>query len=282
VVVPETVTGKVSPDAEIVLQPNPVPDVQISAFDAPEHDGSARADGVVAVSAPRTVLAACDATLVSARPVPDQFPLLMVTPEGNAPLAMPVAAGSPVAFVRVTEVGVPRIGVTNVGDVEAEIAPEPFRALASAAPTPVPRPVMPPTGTAAAVIDVLQLNPELVVQIRALAAVEQEPIASAVGAAEPEVALPVIVFVACAASPVNGNPVAFASPRLAGVPVALVRTRLVGVPPAPLNKTGAPGKPTLTPSAVAIPVPNPLTPVLTGRPVAFVRTPCVGVPSEPE
>ena len=76
------------------------------------------------------------------------------------------------------------------------MAPEPLRVAVNAVPTPVPRPVMPPTGTAAAVIDVLQLNPVLVVQSKALAAVEHEPMASAVGEAEPEVALPVIVFVA--------------------------------------------------------------------------------------
>jgi hypothetical protein len=43
--------------------------------------------------------------------------------------------------------------------------------------------------------------------------------------------------------------------------------------------TGAPAVPTLTASAVAIPVPKPETPVEIGKPVAFVKTPEAGVPS---
>jgi hypothetical protein len=43
---------------------------------------------------------------------------------------------------------------------------------------------------------VLQPKPVFVVQISALAAVEHDPIASAVGDAVPDVALPTIVFVA--------------------------------------------------------------------------------------
>src|SRR6185437_3561537 len=42
----------------MVLQPNPVPLVQMSALDAPPQEGSERPLGVVAVSAPRTWLAA--------------------------------------------------------------------------------------------------------------------------------------------------------------------------------------------------------------------------------
>ena len=51
---------------------------------------------------------------------------------------------------------------------------------------------------------VLQPNPLLVVQVRALDAPEHEPIASAVGDAAPAVALPVIVFAACVARIVSG------------------------------------------------------------------------------
>jgi hypothetical protein len=43
----------------IVLQPNPVPDVQIKAFVAPLQDGKGRPDTPVAVSAPNTVFAVC-------------------------------------------------------------------------------------------------------------------------------------------------------------------------------------------------------------------------------
>jgi hypothetical protein len=44
------------------LHPNPVPLVQVSALLAPEHDGSASPDGVVAVNAPSTVFAVCVAS----------------------------------------------------------------------------------------------------------------------------------------------------------------------------------------------------------------------------
>lgn len=55
-VVPVNVPAAAAP-AVIVLQPNPVPVVHVSAFDAPLHEGTARSLGVVAVTAPRTVLA---------------------------------------------------------------------------------------------------------------------------------------------------------------------------------------------------------------------------------
>ena len=43
--------------AEMVLQPNPVPLVQIKAFVVPLHDGTDNAEGVVAVNAPKMELA---------------------------------------------------------------------------------------------------------------------------------------------------------------------------------------------------------------------------------
>ena len=46
----------------MVLQPNPVPEVHVNAFVAPEHEGTASPEGVVAVNAPRTVLAVCVAS----------------------------------------------------------------------------------------------------------------------------------------------------------------------------------------------------------------------------
>lgn len=51
-----------------------------------------------------------------------------------------------------------------------------------------------------------------------------------------------------------------------------------GVPNAPPFTTNAPSVPTLTPSAVATPVPRPLTPDEIGNPVAFVRVAKDGVP----
>ena len=43
---------------------------------------------------------------------------------GSVPVT-PVVKGSPVALVRVALVGVPRIGVTNVGEVAKTFEPEP-------------------------------------------------------------------------------------------------------------------------------------------------------------
>src|SRR5690606_23077134 len=60
-------------------------------------------------------------------------------------------------------------------------------------------------------------------------------------------------------------------PPTIGRPVALVRVPDDGVPSAPPLVTNEPAVPTLTPSAVATPVPNPETPVLIGRPYASAR-----------
>jgi hypothetical protein len=51
---------------------------------------------------------------------------------GRVPVT-PVDKGRPVPLVRVTEVGVPRTGVTSVGEVERTLLPEPVLAV-----TPVP------------------------------------------------------------------------------------------------------------------------------------------------
>ena len=51
---------------------------------------------------------------------------------GSVPVT-PVVKGNPVALVRVTLVGVPKIGVTNVGDVLKTLFPEPVDVV-----TPVP------------------------------------------------------------------------------------------------------------------------------------------------
>ena len=135
-----------------------MPEVQISAFDAPEQDGAASADGVVAVSAPEDGVRRLRCDIVSARPVPDQLALLIVTVEPSAPAETPVA------------------------------------------------------GTAAAVIHVLHAEACVRSPKQSGCGGRARAKASAVGEAEPEVALPVIVFVACVDSPVNGSPVAFASP----------------------------------------------------------------------
>ena len=61
---------------------------------------------------------------------------------GRTPVT-PVVSGSPVAFVSVTDDGVPSAGVTNVGDVAKTMPPEPVTFCPSAVATPVPNEVIP-------------------------------------------------------------------------------------------------------------------------------------------
>ena len=65
--------------------------------------------------------------------------------------------------------------------------------------------------------------------------------------------------------------------------LALPEMLILHVPEAPEPDVGtnAPAEPTLTASAVATPVPNPLTPVEIGRLVQKVRVPLLGVPNAP-
>lgn len=85
----------------------------------------------------------------------------------------------------------------------------------------VPPPIAPGAAkvalpSVAALIDVLQPNPVLVVQISALELVLQVPTANAVGTAAPAVALPATVLVACVAKLAKATePTVKAAPELA-------------------------------------------------------------------
>jgi hypothetical protein len=76
---------------EIVLQPKPVPLVQVSALETVEQEGNASPDGNVAVKAPRTVFAETDANpivpvAVIGPPVTPLFVAMLVTvPEPPPP-----------------------------------------------------------------------------------------------------------------------------------------------------------------------------------------------------
>ena len=48
----------------------------------------------------------------------------------------PVDNGNPVALVNVTDVGVPKIGVTSVGEIAKTLLPEPVVAITDNAPVP--------------------------------------------------------------------------------------------------------------------------------------------------
>jgi hypothetical protein len=83
--------------------------------------------------------------LATARTVPDQLALLIVTPDARAPLAIPVAGGKPVAFVRVPLDGVPRTPpLTTKAPAVPTLTPRAVKTLApvvvvdGAAPAPPP------------------------------------------------------------------------------------------------------------------------------------------------
>ena len=83
---PATVTGNVMPEVEIVLQPKPVPFVQISAFDAPEQDSDAIlkavGEALELVALATTLLAAIAAIPPTGRPV-----ALVSVPDDGVPNA---------------------------------------------------------------------------------------------------------------------------------------------------------------------------------------------------
>ena len=124
--VPDAVTG--DPLTEISPPVNDAPtEVTVPAFPAAQ------------VPSPRQ-------NVEAEAPVPE---LRFVT--GRLPVT-PVDNGRPVALVRMPDDGVPRAGVTKVGEVARAIPPVPVTAAASAVPTPVPRPVNPPIGKPVALV----------------------------------------------------------------------------------------------------------------------------------
>ena len=198
---------------------------------------------------------------------------------------MPVATGSPVAFVRVPDDGVPSAGVTSVGDVAKTRAPEPVSSVTAAArladdgvarnvATPAARPDTPvemgkpvalvrtaadgvPRAGVTSVGDVANTNaPEPVSSVTAAARLAEDGVARNVATPVPRPDTPVEI----------------------GSPVAFVSVPLDGVPSAPPFTTTEPAVPTFTARAVAMPVPSPATPVETGSPVALVSTAADGVP----
>jgi hypothetical protein len=232
------------PPLEIVLQPKPVPEVQIKAFVAPEHDGTARPEGVVAVNAPRTVLAVCVARFAFGR-----FPVT------------PVESGNPVALVRTPEAGVPSAGVTSTGDVASTGLPVPV----AVTPLRTVELVHTPTCPLVGVPVLLTLPPpEGVAQV---ASPRQNVVDDA--------AVPPFRFATgrLPVTPVDsGKPVAFASVIVG--PVANTSS------PVPVSFVTAAARFAEDGVArnVATPAASPDTPVDIGRPVALLSVPEAGVP----
>jgi hypothetical protein len=159
-----------------------------------------------------------------------------------------VEIGSPVAFVKVALVGVPRIGVTKVGEVANTAEPEPVSSVKAPArleelnepkdvalPTEVTAPVK-----LALVVTLPAVKPEAVPVMLVPTKAEGVPKAGVTSVGD----------VAKTNDPVPVSSV-----------TAEIRFALEGVA-----------------RKVATPVPRPETPVLIGKPVAFVKTPLAGVP----
>lgn len=133
-----------------MLQPKPVPEVHCNALVAPLQLGieTAVGDAVEAVALPRMLFAACVArSAVVTNPVAVKAPVTIGLaivgdvartglPEPVTAFAKPAATpapspdtpvetGNPVPFVRTTEDGVPRTGVTRVGEFDSTTEPDP-------------------------------------------------------------------------------------------------------------------------------------------------------------
>jgi hypothetical protein len=181
-------------------------------------------------------------------------PVDVVTPvpplaTGKVPVT-PVVKGRPVALVSVTEVGVPRIGVTSVGLVDNTLLPEPVEVV-----TPVP-----PLATAKVPANVIA--PEVL----------EEGVNPVVPALKD-------------VTPAEIAPIWFCTKAVVAIWVVLVPVDAVGASGVPVRVGLADSTTLPVPVDVVTPVPPlatgsvPVTPVVSGKPVAFVSTPEAGVPS---
>jgi hypothetical protein len=161
----------------------------------------------------------------------------------------PVEIGSPVAFVKVALVGVPRIGVTKVGEVANTFAPVPVSSVKAAkrfAELNEPRDVAFPLEVTA---------PVKLALVVTLPAVRPEAV-----------------------------PVMFVPTKADGVPRAgVTKVGLLANTKAPLPVSSDTAEAKLADDGVAkkvaTPVPKPLTPVEIGNPVRLVAVPEAGVPN---
>ncbi len=176
-------------------------------------------------------------------------PVEVVTPvppfrTGSVPVT-PVVKGSPVALVSVTDVGVPRTGVTNVGEVANTFAPLPVSSVKAAAKfallgvarkvaTPVPKPDTPvEIGRPVAFVKVAAEGvPKSGVTKAGDVANTADPVPVSSVKAERRLALEGVAKKVATPVPKPLTPV------LIGKPVALVKVPLEGVPRAGVTKVG--------------------------------------------
>ena len=192
----------------------------------------------------------------------------------------------PVRFVTTPDAGVPKAGVTKVGEVANTKAPVPVSSVtavrrladegvAKKVATPEPKPEMPvATGKPVALVSVpddgVPNAPPLTTGAPAVPTLTAKAVATPV----PRPLTPVLM----------GRPVALVKVALDGVPRAgVTRVGLVANTnaPVPVSSVTAAARLALegVPKKVATPVPKPETPVEMGRSVALVRVALDGVPS---
>jgi hypothetical protein len=221
---------------------------------------------------------------------------------GNVPVT-PVESGSPVAFVKVPDVGVPNIGVTNVGDVANTKDPEPVSSVTADAKlaldgvarnvaTPVPKPLTPvEIGKPVALVNVALCgvpnigvtkvgevaktkDPDPVSSVTAAARLALDGVAKNVATPVPKPETPVLI----------GNPVVFVKTPLEGVPSAGV-VKVGEVRVTPENVVTVAPKATLVDPIVTVELVNAELPMLVNVFVdplidLFVRVSVVALPTK--
>jgi len=222
------------PNEAIELIGNPVQLVRVPLEGVP-NTGVVKDGDVAPTNDPLPVMAAANAV---ATPVPNDAIELI---------------GSPVQFVNVPLEGVPNTGVVKDGDVAPTNDPLPVMFAASAVATPVPRPVMAPTGNPVQLVNVpLEGVPNTGVVKEGDVAPTNDP-------------LPVMFAANAVATPVPNDAI-----ELIGNPVQLVNVPLDGVPNVgeikvgPVDPTNAPLPENAPANAVATPVPNPVILLIPG------------------
>ena len=217
-------------------------------------------------SEPSAVAVKADVPLPKSTPVSVAAPLPPF-PTGSVPVT-PVVRGKPVAFVRTPADGVPRFGVTRVGDVAKTIDPVPVSSVTAAiafalegvarnVATPVPRPDTPeeignpvqfvsvplvgvPSSGVTRVGDVAKtIDPVPVSSVTAAIAFALDGVARNVATPVPSPETPVLI----------GRPVALVKVPLAGVP----KTGAIRV--GPLFKTTVDPEPVVVAAEIAVPLP---------------------------
>lgn len=215
---------------------------------------------------------------------PERVPTLVkdefTIPEGRV-LPVKAVSGRPAAFARFIVDGVPKLGVTKVGDVAKTTSPLPVTDNPKADATPVPKPVIPvDTGRP---VPCVRTTEEGVPNagVTKIGELSVGVVANTM-LPDPETVVPraVATPVPKPAKPVDtGNPVVLVRMPDNGVPktgAVNVGEEMVGdvcrtIPPLPV---------TAACKADKTPLPAPTKPVAIGSPVALVRLNAVGVPSE--